>query len=96
MGNIIINKNNNKNKELPIYTLEEVAKHIKFNDAWIVVKEYVYDVSNFNHPGGGIITRGYGKDATSLFYNPYIRHSAHAKKLLNKFLIGKLEVKDET
>jgi 4-hydroxysphinganine ceramide fatty acyl 2-hydroxylase len=96
MGNIIIYKNDNKKTDLPIYTIEEVAKHIKFNDAWMVIKGYVYNVSNFNHPGGGIIATGYGKDATDLFYNPHVRHSSHAKKLLNKFLIGKLEITNKT
>lgn len=86
-----MNKKDNNKHDLQIYTLEEVEKHIKFNDAWIVVKGYVYDISNFTHPGGGIIVQGYGKDATDLFYSPHVKHSSYAKKLLNKFLIGKLE-----
>lgn len=36
-----------------IYTLEEVAKHNKPEDAWIVVKGRIYDVTKFAalHPG---------------------------------------------
>ena len=36
------------------YTLEEVSKHKKHGDAWMVIKNKVYDVSKFmdQHPGG--------------------------------------------
>jgi cytochrome b involved in lipid metabolism len=91
MGNIIMNKKDNNKYDLPIYTLEEVEEHNKFKNAWMIIKGYVYDISDFSHPGGGIIVKGYGKDATDLFYSPYVKHSSHAKKLLNKFLIGKIE-----
>ena len=32
-------------RELPTYTLEEVAKHNKANDCWIVVHDVVYDMT---------------------------------------------------
>lgn len=36
------------------YTLEEVSKHNKNNDLWIIYKKQVFDVTKFleNHPGG--------------------------------------------
>lgn len=77
------------------YTLEEVAKHNKKGDAWLIIKDNVYDVSEFKHPGGHIIHKGYGIDATELFYNPNVRHSSHAKNLLKKYYIGQLKKTDD-
>merc|ERR1712054_615209 len=52
------------------YTLEEVAKHNKKGDCWVVVNGQVLNVTNFlkDHPGGelAILTFG-GKDATEEF-----------------------------
>lgn len=88
---LIMGNFQNKQTEEVYYTLEEVQKHASVKDCWMVIKGCVYDVSDFRHPGGSIITQGYGKDATDLFYNPYVRHSSHAKKLLKKYYIGKLK-----
>ena len=52
---------------LPTYTREEVAKHKKFTDCWVVVHGQVYDVSKWlpRHPGGARILMHYaGEDAT--------------------------------
>lgn len=76
---------------LPEYTMSTVNKHNTYNDAWIVVDGYVYNVSEFRHPGGNIIEICYGKDATLQFHNENVRHSKTAKKLLKSFLIGKLK-----
>lgn len=74
-----------------LYTLEEVSNHNTDGDAWMIIKGNIYDVSNFKHPGGGIIKKGYGIDATEYFFSPNIKHSSHAKKLLTKYYIGKLK-----
>jgi cytochrome b involved in lipid metabolism len=38
----------------PSFSAEEVAKHNKASDCWVVVKGKVYDVTKFleEHPGG--------------------------------------------
>jgi cytochrome b involved in lipid metabolism len=44
--------------DLKLYTLDEVKKHNKENDTWLVIENLVYDVSKFMalHPAGkGII-----------------------------------------
>ena len=41
------------------------------------------------HPGGDIIMKGVGKDATELFNS--IGHSDYAKQMLKKYQIGKLK-----
>jgi L-lactate dehydrogenase (cytochrome) len=52
------------------YTLNDVKQHNQKNDCWIVIKNKVYDVTEFlsEHPGGsGIILSVSGNDATEFF-----------------------------
>jgi cytochrome b involved in lipid metabolism/monoamine oxidase len=85
------NKDNKGKKVLPEYTLEEVSKHNKKSDAWIVINNKVADITEWipKHPGGDIIMKGVGKDATTLFNN--IGHDDYAKKMLKKYQIGILK-----
>lgn len=75
------------NKDIK-YDLEEVAKHNKKSDAWIVVNGIVADITKWIplHPGGDAILKGIGKDATALF--KAIGHDKYAKKMLYKYKIG--------
>ncbi|KAJ3336026.1 hypothetical protein HDU91_001936 [Kappamyces sp. JEL0680] len=53
------------------FTRDEVSKHNKEGDAWIIVDSVVYDVSKFAamHPGGELLLLEYaGKDVTTEFY----------------------------
>jgi len=69
-------------KEQGVYTLEEVAKHNKEDDCWVVVGEQVLDVTEFmaDHPGGkmAILTFA-GKDATEMF------EMVHEDDVIEKF-----------
>merc|ERR1719393_492705 len=52
------------------YTMEEVAKHNKKGDCWVVVSGEVLNVNNFlsQHPGGELAILTFaGKDATEEF-----------------------------
>ena len=84
--NLFGGKNNNK------FTLEEVSKHNKKDDAWLIINNKVYDITKWIpiHPGGMIIMKGVGKDATELFNN--IGHDNYAKNKLKTFQIGLLSV----
>jgi len=74
------------------YTMNEVSKHNKEHDAWLVINNKVYDVTAWvpNHPGGKIIMKGVGKDATDLFNQ--IGHDLYAKNKLKTFQIGILDI----
>jgi len=77
-----------KKQELKKYTLEEVKKHNTKNDAWIIINGIVANITEWipKHPGGMVIMKGVGKDATQLFKN--IGHSSYALKMLKKYQIG--------
>ena len=71
---------------------EELSKHNKPEDAWISINHRVYDITNYiaRHPGGKIITKGLGKEATNL-YNKY--HSwVNAEYVLKDCFIGRLRL----
>ena len=77
-----------KNK-LPVFRLTEVRKHNSRNDCWIIVKNKVYDVTNFinKHPVGYQAILNYaGTDCTMHLSF----HSNKARKILSKYLIGRI------
>ena len=52
------------------YTKEEVALHNTKEDCWIIIKDIIYDITDFIsiHPGGAsILASQGGKDATEFF-----------------------------
>uniref|UniRef100_A0A7S4S2G2 Nitrate reductase n=2 Tax=Ditylum brightwellii TaxID=49249 RepID=A0A7S4S2G2_9STRA len=73
------------------FTLEEIAKHNTEEDVWIIVKDRVYDCTEYLelHPGGidSIIINA-GEDATEDFE---AIHSVKATKMLEKYYIGDVE-----
>jgi len=46
---------------LPVYSWKEVREHSERNDRWIVINNYIYDVTSWakRHPGGEKIIGGY-------------------------------------
>ena len=49
-----VEKKEEENKEGPLISWEEIAKHTDKYDCWMVINGEVYDVTNWweNHPGG--------------------------------------------
>ena len=80
--------NSKKNDE---FTMDEVSKHNKKSDAWIVIHGNVYNITKWipDHPGGMIIMTGVGKDASRLF--DQVGHDSYAKNKLKSFKIGVLK-----
>jgi len=74
--------------------MDEVSKHNKENDAWMVVDGYVHDVTSFlnDHPGGqDILMDHLGKDVSSIFVDPRVHdHGPVAFKMLTQYRIGVL------
>ena len=80
-----------KKGEKRLITTEEVNKHNTEHDAWIVVKNKVYDCTEYLelHPGGAdSILINAGEDSTEDFV---AIHSTKATKMLEKFYIGDLD-----
>ena len=78
--------------ELPVITWDEVRRHNREDDLWVVFSGHVYDVSSFakNHPGGlEILLKGAGKDLTKAFENA--NHSEMTKVFTLNFRIGRIE-----
>ena len=73
------------------YTIDEVSLHNTEFDAWIIIHQDVYDITEFlnEHPGGKhILMTVVGGDATEFFeelHNPII-----LKEYGNNFKIGVL------
>lgn len=72
------------------YTRAEVALHGTPEDAWIVIEDRIYDITEFvaNHPGGDIILTHAGADATDIFA---AFHSEGARDLFGNYFVGDLE-----
>ncbi|CAN6564696.1 unnamed protein product [Malus baccata var. baccata] len=75
-----------------IHVFEEVVKHNKNEDCWLIIAGKVYDVTPFmdDHPGGGeVLLAAIGKDATGEFEE--IGHSDSAKDMMEKYYIGEID-----
>ncbi|KAB8218442.1 hypothetical protein BDV33DRAFT_192695 [Aspergillus novoparasiticus] len=79
------------------FTLEQVQKHCKPDDVWIVLHNKVYDVTKYleDHPGGSaILLEVAGTDATEAFEE--VGHSDEAREQLEPFYVGDLPTEEHT
>ncbi|CAI5997781.1 unnamed protein product [Closterium sp. NIES-65] len=72
------------------FTMDEVSKHNRPGNAWVVVQNKVYDVSNFadQHPGGRVIYLMAGRNATDVFA---VFHKPSTSTFLSTLYIGDLK-----
>ena len=78
--------------ELPRFTAEEVSKHNKEEDIWIIINSKVYDVTKFLklHPGGKtVLMKVAGQDCTKQFYA--LHEHAQLVKFEKRLLIGQVQ-----
>ncbi|KAK0233231.1 FMN-dependent dehydrogenase-domain-containing protein [Armillaria fumosa] len=74
------------------FTLQQVAEHNTASSCWVIIKDRVYDVTDFlsEHPGGAqIILKYAGKDAT-LAYEPIHPPDALERNLPSSKHLGSL------
>ncbi|CAF2585606.1 unnamed protein product [Rotaria sp. Silwood2] len=77
------------------YTLKDVSAHCTETDCWMVIRDRVYDLTDFmrEHPAGSDIMLEYaGTDATMAFSDK--PHSLDAWVILEKYLIGELVLEE--
>jgi len=77
--------------EKQAFTLGEVKKHNKKNDAWTIIENKVYDITTWipTHPGGDVILKAVGKNGTRFFKSA--NHPSFVKlSVLPKYYIGNL------
>ncbi|XP_060203958.1 cytochrome b5 [Lycium barbarum] len=75
------------------HAFEEVAKHNKTKDCWLILSGKVYDVTPFmdDHPGGDeVLLSATGKDATNDFED--VGHSDSAREMMDKYYIGEIDM----
>ncbi|KDQ59065.1 hypothetical protein JAAARDRAFT_33786 [Jaapia argillacea MUCL 33604] len=83
-------------KEMKVFTKEEVAKHNKEGDLWIIIDSKVYDLTRFValHPGGSAVLLHDpeipGQDATESFYALH-RHEILLRPQYARLQIGSIE-----
>tara|TARA_Y100000816_G_C26004788_1_gene525097 strand:- start:84 stop:332 length:249 start_codon:yes stop_codon:yes gene_type:complete len=81
---------------MKFYSIEEISKHNTENECWVIIKNEVYNVTDFldEHPGGKKAIMLYaGKDATEeyeMIHNPSI-----IKKYGKDYHIGRLNIKSK-
>mmetsp|Transcript_22698 Transcript_22698/g.35519 ORF Transcript_22698/g.35519 Transcript_22698/m.35519 type:complete len:342 (+) Transcript_22698:113-1138(+) len=82
----------NEATQIPTYTWEEIKKHDKEGDAWVVKDGQVYDVSRFlgEHPGGSTIVMPHlGTDITEVFEDEDMHvHSNAAHAMFDRYRVG--------
>lgn len=74
------------------YTIEEISKHNKEDDAWIIIDNKVYNVTDYldEHPGGDSILKNVGGDASEGAHGP--QHPASMWDVLKLYYIGDVKV----
>ncbi|KAL3699421.1 hypothetical protein R1sor_017443 [Riccia sorocarpa] len=73
------------------YTAEEVSKHNSEKSVWLIIKDKIYDVTEYlnEHPGGESMLNNAGGENTKGFYGP--QHPRWAYERLEDFYIGDLK-----
>eukprot|EP01041_Mallomonas_annulata_P004222 gene4222-8400_t len=78
-------------KKMSYFTKGDVALHNQKSDAWIIVDNKVYDVTDYVdfHPGGDSILSNVGRDSSEGFHGP--QHPVTAVDVLATYCIGILK-----
>ncbi|KAH9964363.1 peroxisomal acyl-CoA-dehydrogenase [Lactifluus volemus] len=82
-------------KQLQKFTRDDVAKHNKVDDLWVIIDAKVYDLTRFKnlHPGGAAVLLDddiAGQDATDAFYGLH-RHEILERPQYQRLQIGYID-----
>ncbi|CAH8872149.1 unnamed protein product [Trichobilharzia szidati] len=81
--------------EVKVFTLEEVKKHNRADDLWIIIHDKVYDLTKFasEHPGGEVVLE---EQAGSYGTEPFedVGHSSDAREIMEQYYIGDIAPAD--
>ncbi|EGG21149.1 hypothetical protein DFA_01024 [Cavenderia fasciculata] len=73
------------------FTQEEVARHDKEDDLWLIIDGKVYDLTTYvdQHVGGLAIMRNAGKDSSEGFHGE--QHPVKVEQILLEYYIGEFK-----
>jgi len=82
--------------DLKLFTWNQVKGHNKKEDLWIVIKNNVYDVTNFHkkHPGGSKILQTHGGDDATEPFIAFHTNEEYVQKYMKTYFIGKIDEKN--
>jgi len=91
-----ISNQSDNNLNVNSFTPEEVALHNTVNDAWIIYKNGVYDITKFikSHPGGNLIKNALGRDIELVWKEFNMDWHNNKKSVFNtleKYKIGSIK-----
>lgn len=75
-------------------SLEELAKHNNAESCWLAIDGKVYDVTDYDHPGGKeMLMRGCGRDCSEIFKQKREQgiFTKEAEEDIQKYLVGILD-----
>jgi cytochrome b involved in lipid metabolism len=84
--------------DLPYYTIDEISKHNKNDDAWIIYQGYVYDITYFidKHPGGILINLSLGKDVEKTWNDYFVGWHLKNNEVIKVLTKNKIGIVKET
>ncbi len=89
-------KKNSHGTRIKKYPWSEIGKHKKRGDCWLVVDGNIYDVSQFNHPGGWpCLVRASKTDATQAFFAVDGHESDTTEEAMDRMWIGEVRAENE-
>ena len=83
-----------------LYTIDDVKLHNKPEDAWVIFRGYVYDVTYFinEHPGGSLINLTLGQDVENIWKKYFMSWHLNNNEVMEKLTknkIGKLQITEK-
>eukprot|EP01080_Neovahlkampfia_damariscottae_P002475 gene2475-3184_t len=91
IGIVPLNEKMKRKRKIKNYTKEQVLKHNSYEDAWLIIENKIYDVTEYTpeHPGGDLILTKVGQDSTVDYLEA--KHPSYVSDMLEDFYIGDIK-----